>query len=80
MTFPTNDGVLAHFDSVECGMVPCKVLGRNKDGYLEIRFTATRGAWHKGMTFCSTDTWVIPRGYAKRNKYGWTIFNGFSWE
>lgn len=78
MRYPTDIGMLAYFDSMT-GIVPCKVLRRYDDTNLEIRLTATRNVWHKGMIQIVSESFVIPRDKVRRSrKYG-VLISGFEW-
>lgn len=77
-TTPHYVGEVAYFDTIGFGLVPCKAVdsdGRN----VQIRITATRGAYHRGEKMVTTGYKVPPRSsvfvrsgiYHIRNDYHW---------
>lgn len=47
-TLVLSPGDLAYIDTVQSGLVPCKVLFINRDGITTIQVTAYRGDWKRG--------------------------------
>ena len=67
-------GCLAYFDSF-AGLVPCKVesVQREANGLIhtvrvQVRFTATRGAYKRGESHTESALWVFPRGAVYRQR------------
>lgn len=67
--------MLAYFDSITGGFIPCRVLAVGKDapsayvGYwVRIQFTVSRGPWRRGEMTTWTMRHVVPRHSVHRSR------------
>ena len=74
--------MLAYFDSITQGLVPCQVVAMGNDElhglWIRVRFTASRGPWRRGEVTTWTGRSIVPRHAVKRRKYSSTILP-YSW-
>lgn len=73
-------GAPAYFDSMRCGLVPCRVLsvegfpGRPSTAQtVRVQFTGTRGAFKRGETWITTGLHAVPRAAIIRRRYSTSI-------
>jgi hypothetical protein len=78
-------GILAYVDTFS-GLVPCKVLRVIEpctlsvtSGRIEVKLTATRGAYKRGEVLIETGQDVVPRERVYVRAYQQRIQNGFVW-
>jgi hypothetical protein len=79
-----GNNTLAYYDTLTSGLVPCKVIGldRNCIGiqYLKIKITANRQYYKKGQLVPVLPKDIVPRKFIHIKNGQYCIINGFNWD